>query len=239
MQQLERSAHPAPRARSRSTAAAASPQAVARATRPCSFNDLPTEMLVLIATHAVAFDSLQSILSIRGLNRTCRDIIEGTYLHPFYRSLLAKWKVPAEPNVQARKYRTVFALVLRELRAGRCGTCRFRVDRGGAPVGGLCRVCRLDRLLALREKDPDAFDALPQRATVGYEAPYFPKDESRVAKPKPKPVRISRKMLLACLGLPLSLADRLEYTIPPAANGTGVGRMRHYKIPVVERIMAV
>ncbi|KAJ3365973.1 hypothetical protein GGF32_007473 [Allomyces javanicus] len=190
-------------------------------------------IIMLILSRVVACDSLRPLLSFRAVNRTCRAIVEGTYLDPFYRSLLAKWNVSAVIHERARKYKTVFSLVLRELHAGRCATCRKRVDRAGAPLGGVCRACRMDHALILYQRNRPVFGQLPARSIVGIgvEPAYYPKRVAKPANRRARVARLSKTLLMSCLGLPHRIAVRFSYRERYSCT-------RRYELPVVERVMA-
>ncbi|KNE59187.1 hypothetical protein AMAG_03512 [Allomyces macrogynus ATCC 38327] len=191
---------------------------------------------MLIPSRVAACDSLRSLLSFRGVDRTYRALVGGTYCHSFYRSLLAKWKVSAEPNARARKYKTTFSLVFRELHAGRCATCRKRVDRAGAPVGGVCREYRTNHALKLYRLNRPAFELFPRRAIVRLDAPpYYPKSKGKPAKRRRTALKPSKKLVTACLGLRHWLANLLG----PRTRISGYARMRRrYELEVVEKCMA-
>ncbi|KAJ3365972.1 hypothetical protein GGF32_007472 [Allomyces javanicus] len=205
------------------TAAAASALVAALATRSIAFNSLPTEILILILVRVIGVKSLESFLACRALNR---------------RSLLATWKVNAEPKARARKYKTFFSLVLRELHAGRCATCRKRVDRSSTRVGGVCSACHLRQIDVLRWTSSAKFYALPRRAIVGFDAPFAPK--WNMILPKTVPDRIDQRILTACLGFPQWMVRQLTYSVLNNGHGNKAfaTKTRKYELPVVERVMA-
>ncbi|KAJ3365995.1 hypothetical protein GGF32_007495 [Allomyces javanicus] len=229
-------------------ATTAAPAAISRANRPRKFDDLPVDVLARILSRAVAGhepDTLQLLLSWSAINQTWKAVIEGDYLKSYYETLLVQWNVKAAPNPRARKYRTYFSLVMREVEAGRCATCRSRVEPGKAPVGGRCTTCRVRSLLELRSLDPTAFRAMARRRIVGFDVEKQDDDAQaggggyRRRRRKHKEARLYKSMILGSLHLPTWLAEELPYRAKRNPYYRRAAPMRLYEIRVVERVMAV
>ncbi|KNE59190.1 hypothetical protein AMAG_18120 [Allomyces macrogynus ATCC 38327] len=106
-----------------SPAAAPKPAAVRH-----TIDVLPADVLALILSQMVATDSLSALLHAQ--------------LNALYKCTLEQWGVNTEINPRARKIKTFFAVLMRELQNGRCVTCaRGKLDSTIDPFGGRCREC--------------------------------------------------------------------------------------------------
>ncbi|KNE58005.1 hypothetical protein AMAG_04834 [Allomyces macrogynus ATCC 38327] len=197
-----------------------------------TIDDLPADVLALILDQMVATDSLSALLRARCINKHWKSIVEGAQFNALYKRTLERWGVKTEIKPRARKFKTLFAVLIRELQNGRCSACaRGKLDPTTDAFGGRCRECRLANFLDARDSDEAAFKALPPRKIIG-----LPGTEEYRSKKSPK---LYKGDLSARLHLPKWVADRLPYrTRRHPFFGNGSAPMRLYDVPTVEIVMA-
>ncbi|KNE57979.1 hypothetical protein AMAG_04810 [Allomyces macrogynus ATCC 38327] len=193
---------------------------------------LPGDVLATIFDH-VSARSLDQLLRCRGVNKHWKSVVEGAHMNALYRSLLTKWGASTTVNPRARKFNTLFSLVLKEYRAGRCCVCLQHTKAKNLVAGRLygpktddpsCITCRVKVVLnaiAMRKKDPKCFNALPSRPLQ------FVHEDTPLHK----------KVLRTVLHLPEKLVNQLPYYPEINPHNPHGAPMRIFDQDVVEKIL--